>query len=119
MGTARSRAPRRNCPPGRCREQSRKSRVAGRDQTTLFMNPTISFSLKDKVTVVTGAASGIGAAIAEAFARAGALAYVCDLNEHGATKLADQLEDAGLRAHAVATNVADQASCESLIKKVL
>jgi len=83
------------------------------------MNPTISFSLKDKITVVTGAASGIGAAVAEAFARAGAFVYVCDLNEQGAKKMAGQLEGSSLRAQAVATNVADQASCESLIEKVL
>lgn len=82
------------------------------------MNSKITFSLKDKVTVVTGAASGIGAAIAEAFADAGALVYVADLNEVGAVEQAKRIDQAG-RARAAATNVADQASCEALIQRVL
>ena len=41
------------------------------------------FSLKDKIAIVTGAASGIGGAIAESFARVGAWVYVADCNEAG------------------------------------
>ena len=36
------------------------------------------FSLKNKITLVTGAGSGIGASIAELFAKAGAHVYVAD-----------------------------------------
>jgi NAD(P)-dependent dehydrogenase (short-subunit alcohol dehydrogenase family) len=42
------------------------------------MNP---FSLKNKTALVTGAASGIGAALAEIFAQAGATVWVADRNE--------------------------------------
>jgi len=83
------------------------------------MTPKITFSLKDKVTIVTGAASGIGAAIAEAFAQAGAFVYVADVNEAGATSQAKRIGQEGGRAFAATTNVADQASCESLIQRVL
>jgi len=39
------------------------------------------FSLKNKTALVTGAASGIGAALAETFAQAGATVWVADRNE--------------------------------------
>ena len=39
------------------------------------------FSLKDKITLVTGAGSGIGAAIAKTFAEAGAFVFVTDRDE--------------------------------------
>ena len=45
--------------------------------------------LEGKVGVITGAASGIGAACAQAFARAGCQVAVVDVNLEGATKVAD------------------------------
>src|SRR5580765_5629045 len=53
---------------GRIRE--RDVLAAGQAKPSAIPRPKITFSLKDKITVVTGAASGIGAAIAEAFADA-------------------------------------------------
>jgi NAD(P)-dependent dehydrogenase (short-subunit alcohol dehydrogenase family) len=40
-------------------------------------------SLKDKVAIITGAASGIGLAIAHAYARQGAHVAIADLNQEG------------------------------------
>lgn len=55
--------------------------------------------LKDRVAVVTGGGSGIGAASAIAFAAEGARVIVVDLDEAGAKRTAEQIEKAG--GHAV------------------
>ena len=49
------------------------------------------FSLKDKTALVTGAASGIGAAIAETFAAAGARVFVADRDEANGRKIAGHI----------------------------
>ena len=48
-----------------------------------------------KVTVITGGASGIGAATARAFAKEGARVIVADLNEAGAKAVADEIDGIG------------------------
>ena len=50
--------------------------------------------LKDKVAIVTGAASGIGKEIAVAFAREGAKVVIADLNQKAADAAAAELGDA-------------------------
>jgi NAD(P)-dependent dehydrogenase (short-subunit alcohol dehydrogenase family) len=52
---------------------------------------------KDKVVIVTGAARGIGAATAWAFARRGATAIIVDINGEGAEKVASDIKAKGLR----------------------
>ncbi|MDE4133013.1 SDR family NAD(P)-dependent oxidoreductase [Phaeobacter sp. QD34_3] len=70
--------------------------------------------LKDKIIVVTGAASGIGRAMALRFAEEGAKKIVCaDINLEGAQATADQVNGV---AHAV--NVAVEAEIADLIERV-
>ncbi|MDE4174229.1 SDR family NAD(P)-dependent oxidoreductase [Phaeobacter sp. PT47_59] len=70
--------------------------------------------LKDKIIVVTGAASGIGRAMALRFAEEGAKKIVCaDINLEGAQATADQVNGV---AHAV--NVAVEAEIAGLIERV-
>ncbi len=73
--------------------------------------------LRDKVAVVTGAATGIGRGLAVAFANEGARAVVvADINGDRAVESADFINNNGGTALAVTTNVADQDSVNALVK---
>jgi len=65
------------------------------------------FDLATKVAVVTGAGSGIGAAIARLFARQGARVVVLDLDEAAARRTAGEIREAGGQAVAIVCDVAD------------
>jgi NAD(P)-dependent dehydrogenase (short-subunit alcohol dehydrogenase family) len=71
--------------------------------------------LDDKVAIVTGAASGMGAATAHLFARAGAAVTVADRNRSGADSVAGEIVEAGGRAVAVEVDVTDAASVEAMV----
>ena len=64
--------------------------------------------LRDKVCVVTGAASGIGRGIALAFAAAGAKVVALDRDADGCARTAGEVEHAGAMAVPIACDVTDQ-----------
>ena len=74
--------------------------------------------LSGKLAIVTGAGRGIGAAIAEAFARAGADLVIADINEDSARKIAERMEQIGRKALAVKTDVASPADVDRLFGTV-
>ena len=74
---------------------------------------------KDKAIVVTGAASGIGKAIALRFAEEGADVAIVDINEQGANEIAQQINDLGRKAIAVKTDVADSSQVQAAIAKTI
>ncbi|UFT99885.1 SDR family oxidoreductase [Radiobacillus kanasensis] len=71
--------------------------------------------LKDKVAVVTGAASGMGKEIAELYAKEGAKVVLADLNLEGVEKVAEAIQSNGGTAKAVKVNVAELADVENMI----
>ena len=75
--------------------------------------------LKDKVCVVTGAASGIGKEIALTYAREGGKIVIADLNLEAAQATADEFKAAGNQAMAVAMNVTDEAQVNAGIAAVI
>jgi NAD(P)-dependent dehydrogenase (short-subunit alcohol dehydrogenase family) len=83
------------------------------------VNSSITYSFKDKVALVTGAASGMGLATANAFAGAGAKVVLADINEAAVSKTADQLIAEGYDALAVACDVADDAQVKAMVARAV
>ncbi|HEX7983586.1 3-hydroxybutyrate dehydrogenase [Duganella sp. 1411] len=75
--------------------------------------------LKDKVCVVTGAASGIGKEIALIYAREGGKIVIADLNLEAAQATANEIKAGGGQAMGVAMNVTDEAQVNAGIAAVV
>lgn len=73
------------------------------------------FRLDSQVTLVTGAAAGIGRAIAKLFAAAGSAVVVTDRNEDGAGLVAEDIRAAGGRAIGLACDVTKEADLEAAV----
>ncbi|WP_370663885.1 SDR family oxidoreductase [Massilia forsythiae] len=76
--------------------------------------------LQGKATLITGADSGIGRAVALAFAREGADVLISYLNEHEDARETERLvREAGRKAVLVAGDLADPAHCRSLVDQAV
>jgi NAD(P)-dependent dehydrogenase (short-subunit alcohol dehydrogenase family) len=76
--------------------------------------------LAGKTAIITGADSGIGRAVAIAFAREGADLLISYLDEHeDAQETARWVEKAGRKAVVMAGDVAEEAHCEALVSRAM
>lgn len=75
--------------------------------------------LDGKVGIVTGAASGIGLAIAEALAKEGANVAIADLNEESGEKAVEGIQGLGRDAIFIKTNIAKREDCKRLIEETV
>ncbi len=79
-----------------------------------------SGKLQNKVAVITGGDSGIGRAVAYAFAKEGADVAIVYLNEHNdATETMHQVEQSGRRCLAIAGDVGSEPFCQQVISQVV
>src|SRR5579862_2688531 len=72
--------------------------------------------LKDKVAIVTGAASGMGAATARRFGVEGAKVVVADMLEEEGRAVAGSINEAGGAAMFMALNVTDELGWKKLVE---
>jgi NAD(P)-dependent dehydrogenase (short-subunit alcohol dehydrogenase family) len=77
------------------------------------------FDFTGKVALVTGAASGMGLATAQAFAEAGAIVALADSREDVVKAEAEKLVAAGHKAIAILCDVSDDAQVEQMVERIV
>ena len=77
------------------------------------------FSLENKITLVTGAGSGIGAAIAGTFARAGAFVFLTDRDEKSGRARTEQIKSEKGEAEFLELDVTSEEQCRRVAETVL
>ena len=75
--------------------------------------------LQGRIALVTGAASGIGKAIAVALAAEGAHVVIADLNQTAGDAIVDQIADSGGSARALLCDVSDEMAMEAAVGSVV
>lgn len=74
--------------------------------------------LEGKVSLITGAAQGIGEATALKFAREGAIVVVCDVQQAGIDQVVAQCEATGAQATGYVMDVTNREQVESVVAQV-
>jgi NAD(P)-dependent dehydrogenase (short-subunit alcohol dehydrogenase family) len=82
------------------------------------MSETNLFSLKGKVSLITGAGSGLGRIFCEAMAEQGSHVVCADINESWAKETASRLAKYGVKTLAIKVDVSQQDDVKALFRKV-
>ncbi|RIV21530.1 SDR family oxidoreductase [Fibrisoma montanum] len=77
------------------------------------------FSLHNKTALITGGASGIGLAITQTFAQAGATVHILEVNADQAQQVAEQIVAEGGKAQAHAVDVSNQAQVLETVDRIV
>ena len=72
--------------------------------------------LAEKRALITGAASGIGAASARRFAAEGAAVVIADVQEESEAQVAAEIQAAGGKAHFLRADVTDREDCRRMVR---
>jgi len=75
--------------------------------------------MRNKIVVVTGAASGIGAAICRKFGEQGAWIALLDMDEKGLDARVQELSQKGIKAFGQVCDVTDQEQCLSVMQEII
>lgn len=76
--------------------------------------------LQDKVALITGADSGIGRAVAVAFAKEGAHVAIAYLNEHeDAEETRGKVSETGVKCITISGDIGDEAFCKQLVQQTV
>ena len=80
---------------------------------------SVFLELPERVTIVTGAARGIGFAIAERLSRAGAYVVVADVDEEGAVAAVERLREAGGEAVEAVADITKPDEVDAIVKRAI
>lgn len=83
--------------------------------TTNILN---TFSLKGKIALITGAVYGIGFALAESYAQAGATIVFNDRTQEGVNKGLEAYEAIGVKAYGYVCDVTDESGVKAMIEQI-
>ena len=83
------------------------------------MNVLSSFNLENKIAIVTGAARGLGKAMATGLAEAGADIVIPDINYKEAKKAADEISELGVETLALKCDVTEKSDVQDMVQKVV